>query len=61
MTATTNLKISFPFHPFLFALLPPLVLFIGNIEQLYLTDLVLPILLILIPIRPMAHMPWVLS
>ena len=59
--STTNSKISFPFHPFLFVILPPLVLFIGNIEQLYLADLVLPILLILIPIRPMVHMPWVLS
>ena len=49
MTATTNLKISFPFHPFLFALLPPLVLFIGNIGQLYPVDLVVPTLLILIP------------
>ena len=49
MTVTINSKISFPFHPFLFALLPPLVLFIGNIGQLYPVDLVLPTLLILIP------------
>ena len=48
--STTNSKISFPFHPFLFALLPPLVLFIGNINQLYPADLVLPTLFILIPI-----------
>ena len=49
MSITTNSKISFPFHPFLFVILPPLVIFIGNIEQLYLADLVLPTLLILIP------------
>ena len=48
--STTNSKISFPFHPFLFVLLPPLVLFIGNINQLYPADLVLPTLFILIPI-----------
>ena len=47
--STTNSKISFPLHPFLFVLLPPLVLFIGNIEQLYPVDLVLPTLLILVP------------
>jgi len=49
MPITTNSKILFPFYPFLFALLPPLVLFIGNIGQLYPVDLVLPTLLILIP------------
>ena len=49
MSITTNSKISFPFHPFLFVILPPLVIFIGNIEQLYPADLVLPTLLILIP------------
>ena len=48
--STTNSKISFPFHTFLFVLLPPLVLFIGNINQLYPADLVLPTLFILIPI-----------
>jgi len=47
--STTNSKISFPFHTFLFVLLPPLVLFMGNINQLYPADLVLPTLLILIP------------
>lgn len=48
MSVNTNSKISFPFHPFLFALLPTLVLFIGNINQLYLEDLALPFLFILI-------------
>ena len=41
---------SLPFHPFLFAFLPFLVLFVGNLTQLYPLDLVLPILLISIPI-----------
>jgi len=49
MPITTNSKISFPFHPFLFVLLPPLVVFNGNIGQLYPEELVPPTLLILIP------------
>ena len=49
MSITTNSKISFPFHPFLFVLLPPLVVFNGNIGQLYPEELVPPTLLILIP------------
>ena len=51
--STTNLKISFPFHPFLFVFLSPLVFFINSINahfyELYPADLVLPTLLILIP------------
>ena len=50
MSITTNSKISFPFHSFLFLFLPILVLFRGNLAQLYLEDLVLPFLLLLIPI-----------
>ena len=49
MPITTNSKILFPFYPFLFVLLPPLVVFNGNIGQLYPEELVLPTLLILIP------------
>ena len=49
MSITTNSKISFPFHSFLFLFLPILVLFRGNLAQLYLEDLVLPFLLLLIP------------
>ena len=49
MSITTNSKISFPFHSFLFLFLPLLVLFHGNLAQLYLEDLVLPFLLLLIP------------
>ena len=50
MSITTNSKISFPFHSFLFLFLPILVLFRGNLSQLYLEDLVLPFLLLLVPI-----------
>ena len=49
MSITTNSKILFPFYPFLFVLLPPLVVFNGNIGQLYPEELVPPTLLILIP------------
>ena len=49
MSITTNSKISFPFHSFLFLFLPILVLFRGNLAQLYLEYLVLPFLLLLVP------------
>ena len=50
MSVTKISKSSFPFHPFLFLIVPLLVLFRGNIYQLYPEDLALPILLVFIPV-----------
>ena len=50
MSTTRISKSSLPFHPFLFLTVPLLVLFRGNLNQLYPEDLALPLLLLFIPI-----------
>ena len=50
MSTTKISKSSLPFHPFILIIIPVLVLFRGNINQLYPEDLALPLLMVFIPI-----------